>query len=500
MNIIMVLLDSLNFHCLEPYGATHVRTPNLSRFAKRAVAFDHHFIGSAPCMPARGELFTGRQEFPWRGWGHIEPWARHVAKDVERCGHVTQMITDHYHYWESGAHGYFEPFHGVDFVRGHELDMWDTAPITETPEWARSIDRYRDSTARQRPGWGSLYYSNARAFERDAHLFPCAGVMQRSADWLARNATHDRFFLWTETFDPHEPHFLPESYRTMYSPDGRDHPEFTCWPPYQNEAQLRRFLDQTSDEELAWIRAQYYGKVTMVDHWLGRLLDRMDALNLWENTTMIVTTDHGHELCADRALPSPYGKEYPHREAHSRIPLMIYHPQATAGRRVSALTAAVDVNATIRDLAGDGAPDGPHGRSLLPLLLGQTEVHRDHVLFGDFGNGVCLATDEWILAQGCQASRPLNWYSTTSTRVSPDMVSGKFIPGVEIPQWRVPVTGADCPSFLWRRHPFSLTPRNVIDEEPDALRQMKERLRDALAALPAPPELLHRLDIEPSGR
>lgn len=496
MNTIVVLMDSLNLHCLEPYGATHVRTPNLQRLAERSVVFDNHFVGSLPCMPARRELLTGRREFLWRGWGHIEPWDRHLATDALRCGFTTQMITDHYHYWENGAHGYFEPFQGMEFIRGHELDFWDTAPLTDTPEWARSIDRYRPQHWSHPEGWGSFYYQNARNFLMDESLFPCAKVMQRSADWLDRNHQQEKFLLWTETFDPHEPHFLPEPYRTLYSPDGRDHPEFTCWPPYQNRNESDRFLAEASDLELAWIRSQYYGKVTMVDHWLGRLLDRMDALDLWKNTTLILTTDHGHELCEERSLLNPYAKGYPHREAHARIPLLICHPQATAGRRVSALTTAVDLCATLRDLCGDAVPNGPDGLSLLPLLLGESETHREHVLFGDFGTGVCLATNEWILAQGCRTDHPLHWYSTTGLHVSPQMSAGHFIPSVEIPQWRIPMPGMECPSFLWRRQPFSLNPGNQTLQEPRVLSAMRDRLRQALSEAPCPPELPARLGLQ----
>lgn len=497
MNTIVVLLDSLNFHCLEPYGAAHVRTPNMRRLAARSVVFDNHFVGSLPCMPARRELMTGRRDFLWRGWGHIEPFDRHLASDAARNGCVTQMITDHYHYWENSAHGYFEPFQGVEFVRGHELDPWDATPVENSPQWVKSIDRHRPRHWVQPHGWGSAFYTNARHFEADESLFPCAQVMQKSADWLTRNKNRNKFFLWTECFDPHEPFFLPEPYRTMYSPDGKDHPEFTCWPPYQNHVETQRFLAEASDEELAWIRAQYYGKVTMADRWLGCLLDRMDELNLWEDTALVLTTDHGHELCEDRAALSPFAKGFPHREAHARIPLMVYHPRAAAGRRISALTTAVDVNATVRDLVGDTAPDGPDGRSLLPLILGKATAHRSEVLFGDFGTGACLVTDEWILAQGCRSDAPLNWYSTTSMRVTPDMTSGKFIPGVDIPQWRVPVKGADCPSFLWKRNPFLLAPENRIGQEPAVLRAMRDRLRQALIASPCPPEQLARLGLNP---
>lgn len=495
MNVVTILLDSLNFHCLDTYGGTGLQAPNMQRLADRAVVFDNHFVASMACMPARRNLLTGRSDFLWRGWGHIEPWDRHLASDAEACGYVTQMITDHYHYWENAAHGYFEPFQGVDFVRGHEVDMLDTAPIVETPEWARSVDRHRDFAWRGRPGWGSLFYSNARHYEHDESLFPCAQVMQRSAEWLRRNAGHERFMLWAETFDPHEPFFLPEPYRTLYSPDGKDHPEFTCWPPYQNERQTERFLAQASDLELEWIRAQYHGKVTMADHWLGRLVDQLDALDLWKDTMVIVTSDHGHELCEDRNALNPFAKSYPHREAHSRIPLMVIHPEAEAGRRVGALTSAVDINATIRAACGDPEPDGPDGRSLLPLVLGEIDSHRDHVLFGDFGTGVCMATDEWILAQGCRSDAELNWYSTTGLKVAPDMVAGNFIPGVEIPQWKVPCPGPELPGFLWRRQPFSKSPENMMEREPEVARRMRAQLVEALKAAPCPPEQMDRLNL-----
>ncbi len=494
MNVLVVLMDSLNFHCLQPYGATHVATPNLARFARRAVVFDNHFIGSTPCMPARRELMTGRREFLWRGWGHIEPWDRHIAHDAARAGRVTQMITDHYHYWENAAHGYFEPFHGMEFVRGHELDMWDTAPIRQLPQWAASIDTYRNLPAGPYQGWGSRFYANARRFERSEADYPGPQVLQLAAKWLKDNLGGPPFLLWTECFDPHEPHFLPMPWRTMYSPDGKDHPEYTCWPPYQHPDQLARFVKQASEEELAWIRAQYMGKVSMLDHWFGKLLDQMDRLDLWKSTTVIVTTDHGHDLAWSRLAPTVFGKQYPHPESHARIPLMIAHPSAKPGR-VSALTTAVDTCATVRDLMGDPEPNGPDGRSLMPLVMGRTRTHHDWVMYGWFGEGVGFSTADWTLIQGCRSDRPLYWYSTTAMRVSADMDSGFFIPGVAIPQWRVPAASPDLPAFLWRREPFTLTPVNRLDTEAAMTATMRKRLSEALRAVATPPEQFARLDL-----
>ncbi len=71
---IVMLLDSLNRHLLGAYGGTEFDTPNLDRFARRAVRFEQHFAGSLPCMPARHDILCGALDFPWKPWGSIEIW------------------------------------------------------------------------------------------------------------------------------------------------------------------------------------------------------------------------------------------------------------------------------------------------------------------------------------------------------------------------------------------------------------------------------------------
>jgi arylsulfatase A-like enzyme len=495
MNVITVLIDSLNFHSLEPYGATQVQTPNLQRFAQRAAVFDNHFISSAPCMPARRELFTGRQEFLWRGWGHVEPWDRHLAAEAHVSGAVTQMVTDHYHYWENGAHGYFEPFDGVEFVRGSENDMWQTAPVDDLPPWAESINQGRSEPRRNYPGSGSQFYANARAWETEADL-PAAQVMRKSADWLDANHTHEKFLLWVESFDPHEPFYVPEPYRSLYT-QGIDDPHFNLWPPYQKHEDAVRFVQQASDAEIEWIRAQYHGNVTLVDAWLGRLWDKLDELNLWETTAVIVTSDHGHDLCYNRLdNPTIWAKSFPHPESHARIPLMIWHPDYPgSGQRIPALTNTLDINATIRDLLDVPEPEGPHGRSLLPLLRGEASTHRDYLLYGTFGHGVVATDANWTLAQGSVADGPLYWYSTTAMRTQPDMTSGHFLPGVDVPQWRVPARAFPHPNTLWSREAFTLTPANRYAQEPGQVQHMQDLLWQGLTDSGAPPETWQRLGL-----
>ena len=95
------MLDSLNRHMLGSYGGTEFETPNLDRFARRAVQFDNHFVGSLPCMPARHDVLCGALDFPWKPWGSIELWEEPITQPLRRAGVTTMLVTDHPHLFEN---------------------------------------------------------------------------------------------------------------------------------------------------------------------------------------------------------------------------------------------------------------------------------------------------------------------------------------------------------------------------------------------------------------
>jgi len=86
MKAVFILLDSMNRNYLPIYGNDWLKTPNIQRLAKRGVVFDNHWIGSAPCMPARRDILTGRLNFLERGWGAIEPMDTPFPRQFERLG------------------------------------------------------------------------------------------------------------------------------------------------------------------------------------------------------------------------------------------------------------------------------------------------------------------------------------------------------------------------------------------------------------------------------
>lgn len=498
MNVILILIDSLNRHYLSPYGCKTVKTPNIGELASRGVTFTNHFIGSAPCMPARREMMSGRQEFLFRGWGHLEPFDEPVARKAGSLGAVTQMVTDHYHYWETGAHGYLEHFNGSEMIRGHEMDYYKTARQPDEPAWVKSINKHR-------PGWGTRYYRNVASFKSEEDFFS-PRVFKAAAEWIDANHTQDKFFLQIESFDAHEPFHVPEPYRSMYTDDLN--PDYTCWPPYQDQKQRLEFLRKTSMGELAYIRAQYQGKVTMLDKALGQVWSAMNRHKLWDNTMVILTTDHGHDLAEaiksldeitddarDHTLRVPFGKQHPHYLSHANIPLIVWHPQLlNGGKQVDGMTCTVDMYSTVLDGLGSKSPAGPHSRSILPLLAGGKK-HRDLAYWGTFGEGICCTDGEYVLSQGAKKGGTLYSYSATLRGNQADGAN-KFIPGVDCPVWQQHMAPHfEMPSILYRRHDPLFNEQNIITEKPDIAAQLRGKLRAKLTQDGCPPEQFDRLGL-----
>ncbi len=488
VNVLLVLVDSLNRADVPAYGGTSVGMPSVDRLARRAWRFDNHFVGSLPCMPARREIFAGFKELLWRPWGGLEPGDARLPRLVEAAGLRTAIVTDHYHYWEESANGYLQSFQQTELVRGHEWDNW-RGPIAAdepVPEWVERIERWR-------PGAGRRYYANVRGFHGEEDFFP-ARVFRAAAARLRE--LHPPFFLHVESFDVHEPFHVPEPYRSRFGA-AADDDRFTLWPPYQDPDALAAFMAETTPEELLFIRARYLAKLAMVDRWLGVLLDVLDDRRLWDDTAVVFTTDHGHDLGGRRV----FGKQYPHWDSHANIPLFVWHPSfpGNAGT-IGALTSTVDLHSTLAELAGVPL-EAPHGMSLVPLLRGGAS-QRDALLYGTFGQGVCCTDGQWTIFKS-PVGGPLYAYSSQLIEslvvdglAVPDG-HGYFVPGVTYPQWRVPaeVQALSGENFLFHRQSDPGQKRNLWASQPEKREWMLGVLRRLVDAEGAPPEQLTRLGL-----
>ena len=276
MKTIFLLMDSLNRHYLNSYGFDKVKTPNIDRLASRGIVFDSHYAGSLPCMPARRELMTGRLNFLETPWGPVEPWDTCMPVELrEQKGTYCHMVTDHYHYFHSGGEAYHTLFDSWELERGQEGDRWH--PLVKEPE----VPEFKGKNRR-------AYWVNREFYDReDETQYPTPRCFMRGMEFLENNCREDNWHLHLEVFDPHEPFVCPKKYTDLYGDQWEGEYHFD-WPPYQET--------EEGPEAIEHIRRSYAGVLTMADVWLGKFLDKMDELDLWKDTAVIFTTDHGHLL------------------------------------------------------------------------------------------------------------------------------------------------------------------------------------------------------------
>lgn len=375
MKLVFVMFDSLNRRSLAPYGGRVVRTPNFTRLAERCVTFDTHFVGSLPCMPARRDMHTGRLSFLHRSWGPLEPFDNSFPELLHGAGVYSHLVSDHYHYWEDGGATYHNRYDTYDFIRGQERDPWKA--MVEPP-WQRLREKYHPKQfSDRRRNVFAQYILNREAF-RDEADFPSAQCFAAGLEFLDTNRAAKNWMLQIETFDPHEPFHAPAQYRADY-PTNYSGPVFD-WPPYGR-------VDEAPDES-AELRANYCAIVAMCDAHIGKLLDYFDKHKMWDDTALIVATDHGfllgeHDWWAKNIMPC-------YNEV-ARIPLFIHHPdfKSQRGARRANLTQTIDLMPTILDIFGQTPPAEVQGRSLLPMLARDQRI-REAGLYGVFGSAINL--------------------------------------------------------------------------------------------------------------
>ncbi|NDR56188.1 sulfatase [Aliiruegeria sabulilitoris] len=389
MRTIFVLFDSLNRSALGAYGSTALATPNFSRFAERALVFDRHYVGSMPCIPARRDMHTGRLNFLHRSWGPLEPFDNSFARELSARGVYTHIVTDHLHYAEVGGTGYVNAFDSWQMIRGQEYDPLKAVvtppinalreqfdprhyPFENLPE-GRNVTRHNVSETEWRRSRGAL--NHLTLDEQGEEAWSTVKCFDEALAFLDTNSASDDWFLQIECFDPHEPFNAPERFRQSTGAGKTD--RILDWPVYEKVT--------SSDAEIAETRANYAALVAHCDDQFGRLLDWLDETDGWDDTCVIVTTDHGfllgeHEWWGKNKMPL--------YEEISHIPLMIRHPECKPGR-YSGLTQTTDLMPTILELHGAPIPPEVRAHSLLPALQGE-DVGRETAILGMFAGPICV--------------------------------------------------------------------------------------------------------------
>ena len=499
MRSVLFLSDSVNRRMMRLYAESGIHLPNLELLARRSVTFDNHWTGSAPCMPARRDIMTGRLNFLERGWGPIEPFDDTLPTLLREQDVTCHMITDHYHYFEIGGENYCQMFNQWDFVRGQE---WDPCIFPSGDPMPEHLGKMHPQYAR-----------NREVFRDTEDSYPSAITIDKAARWLEENHDRDNFLLWVEPFDPHEPFEVPQKYLDMVG-DDYEGPLY-LWPQYGKT---------NGDEEgVRHIRRRYMALLLMTDAHLGKVFDVMDRYGMWQDTAFFYTTDHGYMLGEHDFLAKNYMPAY---NEVFHIPLIVHLPgDAHGGERVSALTQNVDLLPTIMALHGFQRPGEAHpihGQSLLPLIDG-SGVPRDYILYGYFGKSVNITDGRYTYFRAPRNNnQPLYMYTAVPidnkeyfnrkrVRDISKIEMGRFLDWTDYPMYRIPAAliknrpnYALCFNRLqpWEQEDYLFDLEqdycqdyNLVDKEPEIVAKMERAMAQELVRGQAPLDHLKRLDL-----
>jgi len=413
-NVLWIMCDQLRFDYLSCYGHPSLQTPNIDALAARGVRFTRAYVQSPVCGPARMSFYTGRymrshgsnwNQFPLRvgeptlGDQLREMGVRpalvgktHMAADLEglrRLG-IDPESQIGIHASQCG----FEPFERDDGLHPsgrsrrprYEQYLADKGYDGPDPwlNWANSAE---DENGNLLNGWLLEHADKpARVREEDSET---PYMTRRAMDFIREAETEGRPWLCHLSYiKPHWPYIAPAPYHDMYGADElipvlRDEIERRDpHPVYGAFLQHRLCKTFQRDEVRERVLPAYMGLIRQIDDQIGELMRFMDEQGLSDDTMIVFSSDHGDYL-GDHWL----GEKDLFHEQSVKVPLIIVDPRQGMARGAvcDALVEGIDLAPTfVEALGGSPQPHVMEGRSLLPLLRGETPERWRPAVFSEY--------------------------------------------------------------------------------------------------------------------
>ncbi|MGN1024630.1 MAG: sulfatase [Lachnospiraceae bacterium] len=505
MKAIMVMYDSLCRKYLQPYGCDWTITPNFQRLAQRCVQFENSYVCSMPCMPARRELHTGRPNFLHRSWGPLEPFDDSMPEILKRNGIYTHLVSDHQHYWEDGGCTYHSRYSSWELSRGQEGDRWQ-ADLHVNADHLQSVFKGQQATFDD-PKMGAFYRDWMSADQRnrqymDTEEKTCQAVtFAKGLEFLRENHDADNWFLQIETFDPHEPFYCLPQDREKYPAlrENRYGDALDDWPPYSKVEEGPDLVEHT--------REVYAALVTKCDRYLGKVLDLMDAYHLWDDTLLIVNTDHGL-LLGEHGW---WGKTtMPIYEEIAHTPLFVYDPRrkGLGGVKRYSIVQTIDLAPTLLNYFGVAVPKDMLGKPIFGVMDDDTPI-RQYAVFGYHGSQIDITDGRYVYMQAVEHPEIPNYEYTLmpthmrmmffTQELEKATLAAPFSFTKGCPVLKIPplLRMGDTNSFGSHLYDLSLDPEEDREiQDPAVVGRMKQEIGRFMDENDAPAELYDRYGIQ----
>lgn len=379
-NILLIMTDQQRGDCLGVAGHPVLMTPNMDAIAGAGTRFSRAYSTCPVCIPARRSLMSG--QFPSThgvvGFNETAEWdaAQSMPSAFRAHGYHTYLAGRNMHQYPAAKR------YGFDHMVTNQSHYRD---YVESRLGRRSFQPAGDYYA-----GGPMHNDwTARPWHLEEALHQTNWTVDEALRFLHQRDPSCPYFLVISFLAPHPPLVPPAFYFERYLRQEMPAPVIGDWatpPPDGGRGRdVSNMWVDLRGEALRCAQAGYYGLINHVDDQMRRLLNPVDTLIDPENTIVVFTSDHG-EMLGDHHY---FRKSLPY-EGAARIPLLISAPKRFGlprGQVIDRPVALEDIMPTVLDLAGLPIPATVDGRSLAPLLRGESPDWRGH-LHIEHGEGI----------------------------------------------------------------------------------------------------------------
>ncbi|WP_113671353.1 sulfatase [Vallitalea guaymasensis] len=420
-NILLITSDQQHFNTIGAFNP-EIKTPNLDRLVKEGTTFKRAYCPNPTCTPTRSSIITGMypsQHGAWTLGTKLSEDVHTVGEDFNSAGYKTALV----------GKAHFQPLASTK-----EFPSVEAYPILQ------DLDFWRDFNTNYDTWYGFSHCELARNHTDEGHIGQHyalwleekglnnwkdyfrkpTGILDRRAEgkwdipekyhydaWISERTNalmeeysnaDEPFLLWASFFDPHPDYIVPEPYYSMYDPEELTLPTITKGEHDNNPPHFAMTQDDNADfsiygesgygihgmhthekdkKTLRKYLSVYYGMVTMMDKYIGKILDKLDELGIADNTIVLFTTDHGHFI-GHHGLSAKGPFLY---EDMIKVPYIVRYPRKIpANKSNDALQSLVDIAPTLLSFADIGIPRIMTGKDQKDVWLGKKESARDHII------------------------------------------------------------------------------------------------------------------------
>ena len=359
-NIIVVLVDDMRFDQMSNVGHPYIETPTLDAMAKEGMSLNRLYCNTPLCGPNRACLYSGRHT-PQTGrldnGVYPDSWDMYLPTAFKDAGYTTALLGKSYERISDDL----------------ERESYDYTVLNGGPDWSKYSGPAGDKQAR------SEFYDNNTYIDQNYHVNGKTMVIEGHQtnilfDHLAEFTTKQGskpFFAIINPFAPHTPLNPSEANAGKHAGKGI--------PPRPNqEWDVGTMKNPKNRESITEVHEKTCEMIQDVDTALGRLIQQLKDNGQWENTILMFSSDNG-------SMHGEHGCWWKrqHWEECIKVPLIVTWPgKVAAGSTSDALIMMSDLLITCADAGQVELPADPkrHGESFLPVLLGNSAVHREHVV------------------------------------------------------------------------------------------------------------------------